>query len=91
MDVAHGTYRVSTASGSSYILDLDASLACRQPDSPADAEATLRRDGDFVHLVEVVECSVGKPMYLIISLNLPDIPFTTRLSTTVLAIEAISS
>jgi hypothetical protein len=89
MDVAQGAYRVSTASGSSYILDLDADLLCRQADSPTNVEAKLRRDGEFVELVEIRECSVGKPMFLIISLNLPDIPFTTRLTTTVVAIEAL--
>lgn len=90
MDVTQGTYRVSTISGATYVLDPDANLLCRQTHSLTDAEATLRHDGEFVELLVIIECSVGKPMYLILILNLPDIPVTTRLTTTVVAIEALN-
>ena len=87
MDVARGTYRVSTLSGTTYIIDLDAQLMCRAPDS----ESALREDGDFVDLVAVIECSIGRPMTMLINLLVPGVECTIRRSTMVVAIESLAS
>ncbi|TFD74880.1 hypothetical protein E3T54_13095 [Cryobacterium sp. Sr8] len=91
MDVAQGTYRVSTLSGATYVIDLGAQLLCRAHDRPTESDSTLRQNGDFVDLVAIIECSIGRPMILLINLNLPGVEYTTRRSTMVVAIESLAS
>jgi len=51
------------------------------------ADRSLRRDGQCVDLISLTECSIGRPMNLIIDLHVPGVMRTTRRTTDVTAIE----
>lgn len=82
-----GRYFVSTESGSVYLVDLDRLMMSRLPAMDMSADRSLRRDGQSVDLISLVECSIGRPMNLIIDLHVPGVMRTTRRSTDVTAIE----
>lgn len=50
----------------------------------------LRRDGATVRFVNVVECTVGRSMHLLIDLGVQGVLATTRLTTPVTAIERVT-
>lgn len=76
-----GRYLVTTASGSTYLVDLDGRTLVRLP--RADEDAELRRDGEPVALLSVLECTVGMEMVVLIDIRVPGVAFTTRHTTTV--------
>lgn len=82
-----GFYLVTTQSLSQYWLDLDQRLLRRRPRAGSATNLMLRRDGESVDLVEVVNCRVGQPLIVLINLNVPSVWFTTRESTAVIRIE----
>lgn len=91
-----GLWAVSTVSGSSYLLDLDARIMLRQTEPYADGldgrdegDLTLRRDGDPVHLIRLLHCAIGDGMVLVVNLGVDGVAFTTRMSTTVIRIEEL--
>jgi len=92
-DDAGGLWAVSTVSGSSYLLDLDARIMLRQTDpyidDPDEDDHTLRRDGDPVYLIRLLHCAIGDGMVLGVNLGVDGVAFTTRLSTTVIRIEKL--
>jgi len=92
-DGTGGLWAVSTVSGSSYLLDLDARIMLRQTDpyvdDPGDGDHTLRRDGDPVHLIRLLHCAIGDGMVLMVNLGVDGVAYTTRLSTTVIRIEEL--
>ena len=90
MDSVGGRYEVTTAA-SSYLIDLDRQVLRRLPRTGNPEGSLLRRDDELVTLLRVVECSVGRRMILLIDLHVAGVPFTTRVSTEVIAIEAVSS
>ncbi|KGJ79914.1 hypothetical protein GY21_03245 [Cryobacterium roopkundense] len=82
-----GRYLVTTGSGSVYLIDLDRSVMSRVPAMDMTADRSLRRDGQPVDIISLVQCSVGRPMNLIIDLHVPGVMRTTRRTTEVRAIE----
>lgn len=89
-DTATGRFLVRTASGSGYLLDLDRRVISRTT-SPGHVNQRLRRDGETISLVEILRCELGKPMLLLLDLELPNIIVTSRKSTTVVRIDALPS
>jgi hypothetical protein len=90
MDSIGGRYEVTTAS-SSYLIDLDRQVIRRLPRTGSPEGSLLRRDDELVTLLQIVECSIGRRMILLIDLHVAGVPFTTRVSTEVVAIEVVSS
>lgn len=88
-DLNSGRYLVSTESGSEYVIDLDRKTMLRLPAMDMSVDRSLRRDGQEIHVVALEECSVGRPMCLIVNLRLPGVVATTRRSTEVQSIEEI--
>lgn len=83
-----GRYLVTTASGSTYLVDLDGRTLVRLP--PSDEDAELRRDGEPVALLFILECTVGMEMVVLIDLLVPGVAFTTRRTTTVTALRHLT-
>jgi hypothetical protein len=86
---SRGLWSVETLSGSNYLLDLDSRVILRQADPSSEDDGTLRRDGDPIRLVRLLNCEVGNNMSLVVDLNVPGVLWTTRISTTVLRIEGV--
>ncbi|GGR13551.1 hypothetical protein ACFOE1_11525 [Agromyces mediolanus] len=86
--VTDGTYRIETISGSVYLLDLNRRVFTRTPLD--DPELTLRRDRKEVRLLELVDCTIGRRMLLIIDLRVDDVLYTTRDTTPVVAIHKLA-
>lgn len=90
MDSVGGRYEITTAA-SSYLIDLDRQVLRRLPRTGNPEGSLLRRDDQLVALLRVVECSVGRQMILLIDLHVVGVPYTTGMSTEVVAIEPVSS
>jgi hypothetical protein len=89
MDVVAGVYEVVTLSGSTYVLDLDLSIIFRRPKASSDHERRLRRDGELHKLLEILECTVGRNMVLLIDLEVEEADYTTRTTNLVVSIEEV--
>ncbi|TFC19910.1 hypothetical protein [Cryobacterium sp. MDB2-10] len=91
MDEVRGEYVVQTGSGATYFLDLNRHEMCRLP-TPDDAAGVhdLRRDGATVRLLEVLECTIGQRMHLILDLGIDGVTATSRRTTTVTSITRLS-
>ncbi|WP_143034003.1 hypothetical protein [Paramicrobacterium humi] len=83
-----GVWRVRTASGAAYVLDMDRRTMVRER-GLTNISASLRRDGGEAILLEILMCEVGKPMLLLIDLSWPGVMNTTRATTRVRSIEQI--
>lgn len=81
-----GTWQVTTASGSDYILDLDKMTMVRYPDSEANV---LRKDAQHVPLLEVITLELGVMMELMIDVRGDGVE-TYRRTTAVETLEPIS-
>lgn len=90
MDAVEGAYRVRTAA-STYIIDLDRNVIRRAPRTGDDEGALLRRDDELITLLEVKECTVGRPLELLVDLHVAGVAFTVRRSTPVVSIERVAS
>lgn len=88
-DQESGCFLVTTVSGATYQLDLDRRQLRRSVGPVLPSQLRLRRDGEDVDLIEIVLCEVGRPMVLLISLNLPGIWLTTRESSNVVRIDEL--
>lgn len=88
MDIASGCYRVTTRS-STYEIDLDSMVVGRLPRTGDPIGALLRRDERPVMLLSIYECTVGRPMLLLVDLGIPGVDSTIRRSTEVTTIEPI--
>ncbi|WP_104170015.1 hypothetical protein [Cryobacterium sp. M23] len=88
-DDATGCYVVTTASATRYWLDLDRRLLRRVTSPGVQSPHRLRQDGDDIDLLEVVQCHIGRPMVLLINLNVPGVWLTTRESTPVVRIDSV--
>jgi hypothetical protein len=90
MDTASGAYRVLTQSAE-YLIDLDRKVLRRIPgDGGGEFEvALLRRDIELITLLQVVECTVGRPMSLLIDLHVLGVPYTARNTTPVVSIKPV--
>lgn len=82
--------RVSTESGTTYVLDLDRSVVTRLPASldvagPHARSAVLRRDGDEIRLLQPPAVTVGAPMVLWLDVTRDGTP-SMRVTTPVVAV-----
>ena len=83
-DKSAGRWFVTTASGSRYLLDLDAHTSQRVP---SVASSDLRRDEQPVPLLRIITCEVGVLLELVIDVR-GDGVVTYRRGTAVEEIEA---
>ena len=90
MDTTTGAYRVITVA-STYLIDLDRAVIRREPRTGDSEASLLRRDEELVTLLEIIECSVGRPMTLLLDLHVFGVPFTARYATGVVSIEPVPS
>jgi hypothetical protein len=77
-----GRWRVTTRTGTRYVLDLDRQGVRRIPAAGGSSDR-MRRDNTDVHLVQVVECRIGAPLVLRINLGVPGVSVTTRMASDV--------
>jgi hypothetical protein len=97
MDSTTGRYRVTTESGSQYIVDLDQNTLVRlrgaAPPSALDDDPfpsePLRHDGRPVTLVNIREATVGRSAEFLVDLEEPDVAATMRATTMITSIEQI--
>lgn len=89
MDSVAGMYAVVTESTSVYVIDLDAMVFSRLRGLEDPTAATLRRDGEPVELLQIMECTVGKRMLLMLNLHVPGVAFTMRDTTPVQSIRLL--
>lgn len=96
-NTSRGQYLVTTATGSHYLLDLDARTMTRRMAATAPRVdfltagfSVLRRDGDAIELLMLELCEVGSPARLWISVRDDHIP-TLRTTSPVVNIESLSS
>lgn len=90
MDSVAAAYQV-TPQASTYVVDLDRMVILRTPRTQHDGGSLLRRDEELVMLVELLECTVGKRMELLLNLHVYGVPGTARFSTRVVAIDPITA
>ena len=95
MDSTTGRYRVTTESGSQYVVDLDhnrlirirgAALPSPADDDPPPSDP-MRRDGKPITLVRIREATVGRPGQFLLDLDEPDVRATVRATTPITSIE----
>lgn len=89
-DMEYGRYLVTTVSGSRYVLDLTKFTMRRMPAMDMAQDRSLRRDGEIVDLLRVKDCTVGRPMHLILNLRLRGVMATSRRSTDVESIQPLA-
>ncbi|MEY9777208.1 hypothetical protein ABH915_002816 [Arthrobacter sp. MW3 TE3886] len=95
-DETTGSYAVRTGSGTLYAIHLDPPREVvrlakdRNPTSPYDElpAAELRRDGEAIKLLNVIEMRVGRRGLMLLDLRLDGIP-TLRGTTEVLSISRL--
>jgi hypothetical protein len=89
MDETRGAFLVRSQS-SEYVISLDLNVVRRLPYAFVHEVASLRRDGQQMDLLQILECTVGREMLVLVDMHLPDVPFTARRSTTVVAIRKLT-
>jgi hypothetical protein len=68
---ATGCYLVTTQAANRFWLDLDHRLV-RYVHSPSDSrKRPIIRPGEDIDLVEVIDCRVGRPLVLVVDLDVP--------------------
>ena len=68
------------------MIDLDRHLAFRVARTEDRHGALLRLDGEPIALVSIIECTLGKPLQLLLDLRPPGVLVTVRRSTPVVGI-----
>lgn len=97
IDTDSGTYRIRTATGSHYLLDLDRRTLTRlraavevAPEYAGMAPAELRRDGEQLELHRVITCRAGDRAVFIVQLREDPSVVTVRDTSQVQEIVALS-
>ena len=90
MDSVAGVYLVTTQTAV-YEISLDWASIRRRPRSGESGAAELRRDFQPIDLVEILECTVGRRMQLLIDLGVAGVDISARLSTRVASIVPMSN
>jgi hypothetical protein len=88
-DTMRGMFIVTTERGTRYTFDTTRRVVRRIIDTANSTRLELRRDGEIVDLVEIVTCTVGLPMFVLINLEIEGIILTARESTPVTSIEVL--
>ena len=78
-DDAAGRWRITTRTGTRYLLDMDRRLIRQQP-VHGGGSTPMRADGWDVALLEVAQCRVGLPLVVLIDLQLPGAACTRRIA-----------
>ena len=78
-DDTAGRWRITTRTGTTYLLDLDRRLIRRQP-VRGGGSTPMRADGWDVAFLEVVQCRVGLQLVVLIDLHLPGASCTRRIA-----------
>lgn len=81
-----GRFLVKTETGSSYVLDMSNQTLTRSDVGEESVE--LRRDGEAIPVVELIECKVGSPALLFLQIR-DDGVQTLRRTSPVVSIEAV--
>lgn len=84
-----GRYRLTTESGSQYLLDLDGRTLSREQSQSNAESVTMRRDSEEVALVNVARLEVGFSAVLFIDLGVPDVAVTRRTTTPLFSIDRL--
>jgi hypothetical protein len=88
-ETASGTYLITTASGTRYLVRYDRRTFIRITPSGPVASSVLRRDGEEVDLVSISACAVGRPLLMFADLHLDGVAFTVRPTTPVVSFEHV--
>jgi hypothetical protein len=89
-DDAPGRFRITTRSGTRYLIDLDRRLIRREP-AFTGGSVVMRRDGQDLDLVFLRECRLGAPLIALVDLHLPGACWTQRTSAEVTRIRLARS
>ena len=89
-DDAPGRFRITTRSGTRYLIDLDRRLIRREP-AFAGGSVMMRRDGQDLDLVFLRECRVGAPLIALVDLHIRGACWTQRTSAEVTRIRLARS
>ena len=89
-DDAPGRFRITTRSGTRYLIDLDRRVIRREP-AFVGGSVMLRRDGQNLDLVFLRECRVGAPLIVLVDLHLRGACWTQRSSAEVTRIHLARS
>ncbi len=90
-DTSWGRWKVSTMSGTSYVIDLDNRTVTRSADIARYGPSRGISDGEPVPLVRLVECEIGRTMIVLVELPGPWAKPPTLRSTIVMQIVQLSS
>ena len=88
-DDSVGCYVISTESDTRYWIHCDRRLVRRVPSPENERALRLRGDGEDLILEEIVECRRGRPLLLLINLQLPGVLITTRESTPIIRVDPV--
>jgi hypothetical protein len=89
MDAVTGTFVVTTQL-SVYVFDLDLRAVVRlEHTDPITPETMMRRNRELIDLVEISECTVGRPLVLLTDPHIPDALECRRSSSPVVRIQEL--
>lgn len=78
-DQSVGTWRITTRTGTRYLIDLDRRLIRREP-AAGGSSAPMRGDGQDAGLLHLKACSIGSPLVALIDLHLSGSRTTRRIA-----------
>jgi hypothetical protein len=74
-----GRFRITTRTGTRYVIDLDRRLVRREP-AFTGGSVMMRRDGQDLDLVFLRECRLGAPLIVLVDLDVRGACWTQRTS-----------
>src|SRR5690554_6465473 len=87
---AVGRWRVTTRTGTRYLVDLDRQCVRREP-ARGGSSTSMHRDQQDVDLLQLMQCRIGAPLVLLLDLHLPGVACTRRVSSDVTRIRLATS
>jgi hypothetical protein len=91
MDEVSGKFRLTTITGSKYLVDLDEHTLHREPDLSVEDAVSLRRDSDTVYLLSIRAGLVGASAVFVIDLQVEGVPCTFRITSEVVSIDRLEA
>jgi hypothetical protein len=90
MDSVSGTFVVTTLT-STYLINLDLrAVVTILGDDPVTPATIMGRDRELVDLIEINECTVGRPMVLLVDVQALGVSATRRVTSPVIRIQAVA-
>lgn len=77
-DDGQGRWRITTRTGTRYLIDLDRHLV-RRVNAARGSSTPMRRDGLDVDLLQLMQCRIGLPLVLLLDLHHPGAVCTRRI------------